>query len=248
MNGTRVATRQSNVAPKASDLTFSELVEAARNDRRKGSLDRVRKACDDLAQKDLKIGPASVAKRISERYKDKLGPIAQSISNDSNGLARYVSERERERQANSKTNGVSSGSRGVQDLLRMVTTGDARLMIMSLEDRCLAAEKTAEHARRLLSSIYPGVNMDALASGDSSRILPTGEPVVSAAHTRGLMSLLAKLSDEKLLAEFRLRIDAAGAIRRDSGLNDEMIPAALLRNLAEVVGILEGTGKKPDVS
>lgn len=246
MNGTSVATRQSNVAPKASELTFSELEASARNDRRKGSLDRVRKACDDLEQKDLKIGPTSVAKRISERYKDKLGPIAQSISNDSNGLARYVSERERERQAKSKTNGVSRGGRGAQDLLRMVTDGDARLMIMNLEDRCLAAEKTAEHARRLLSSIHPGINMEALASGDASRILPAGGPAVSAAQAHGLRSLLSKLSDEKLLAEFRLRTDATGAIRRDGGLNDEMIPAALLRNLAEVVGMLEGTGKKSD--
>lgn len=248
MTGTGVATRQRADAPKTSEIIFSELEAAARNERRKTSLDRVRKACDDLDQKGLKIGPASVAKRIAERHKDNLGPIAQSISNDGTGLAKYVSARERERQSGDDRENGKPARSGVQEILRVLTNGDARTAVMDLDERCRAAEKTVEHARRLLSSIHPGANLEALASGDASRILPSSGPAVSNAQIHGLRALVSRLGDPKLLGEFRLRSDASGGIRRDGGLNDEMIPGALIQTLGEVVGILESAAKRPDAS
>lgn len=246
MTGKIVATGRPTDAPKTSDIIYSELEACARTERRKSSVERVRKACDDLARKDLKIGPASVAKCIAERYKDQKGPIAQSISNDSMGLAKYVSARERERQACSKHEGGKPARSGVQEILRVLTNGDARAAVMDLDERCRAAEKTVEHARRLLSSIRPGVNLEALASGESSNILTCSQPTVSNSQLQGLKALLSRLADPKLLGEFRLCQDASGGVRRDGGLKDEMIPSALVQALREVVAVLESANKRPD--
>lgn len=248
MTGTCIARQQRTDAPRTSELIFSELEAAARNERRKASLDRVRKACDDLEQKGLKIGPASVGKRIAEQHRDKLGPIAQSISNDSAGLAKYVSARERERLATSNQEAGKPARSGVQEILRLVSNGDVRNAVMDLDERCRAAEKTVEHARRLLSSLNPGANLEALASGDASRILPSSQPAVSNAQVHGLRSLLTLLGDPRLLGEFRLKCDASGGIRREGGLNDEMIPGALIQTLGEVVSTLESAVRRPGTS
>ena len=177
-------------APSLDDI-FKGLLEAASNPRQKGSLQRVKEACDFLEESKAAITPTSVGNYCNRQWK---GPKPQSIRNSKDFLFVYVRARQ-----------------GAQTLGRAVRRQAFEPSISDENVRAYVSLLRAERdeairlKNRILSGLrkIPGIPVDDLLASGFKRIeAPRPEGGIGDAARKAL----SRLFDSSKLAEVGLEL------------------------------------------
>lgn len=181
-----------------------------------------------------------ISREIQKKHGSDAGPKAQTISNDPDGLLRYVDARKREaRRVSESLGSPRARKRGADfDLIYgAINDSDARIRLNDLQDRCFLAEKSLDRAKAVLKLASPGVDPDALLAGVPCQPQQAG---LEAKEIAALKELALILSNTVKLANFGLTRDQNGRIWRKSGTGDVLFSPALTNAIEALSKRLSG--------
>lgn len=161
-----------STSPVTSEAILTTLIAEASNERRRGTLLRLKEACDYLTNKNAEVRPSDIQKVIEKKFGKDAGPKAQSISNErkrSLGMYHYMEARERERLASRSPRKVHILPRGENAILRAIDRiddMDTRSSMLDVYDRLALAEKSLERAKTVLKTLHPKADIAELIKGN----------------------------------------------------------------------------------
>lgn len=179
-----------------TEKLFAEIIAEAKNPRQKESLERMRRACDYLAENDVEITPRRMMIYCQDRGWS--GPKEQSIRN-SGVLTRYFKARK---------NAQALIPRGKRELTEpQITNESVRAYVQLLKDELEQANSARQRILAGLRTI-PGVPVDDLirVGFGGTPAPPSTRNQSSAPMSPALREALARLLDAGALADCGLQL------------------------------------------
>ena len=219
---------------KESDLYFDSLT-ATIGERRKGTLSRLKDACDALVARGAPLTLKEIEREVEKLHGKGAGPKAQSLANKTGAdLRRYVELREAERAE--ALPGMSKVPKDIVGLLRSGKADQAlTAKVLSITSELKRTRDELKRAKALLAAGLPGFDptaslISAATAGSGSFLTPSGEPP---ACIRELAEILA---DPRKLAAVGLLREASGRIRRNGGTEDSLLSPRLVAEIDRLAG------------
>ena len=209
---------------------------AAGDERRLGTLDRLRDACDHLVGKGRCFSLRDIEAHCRSTF--GAGPRAQSISNNS-GLHAYVEARRREAAFPQRRKLMGTLDRSVEE----IPDPDTRARMRALAEEHRMLQKRYHILTQGLAHLSPPLDLDVVFGGkrDSDAVTPSGLRVkITEEQVRALRGLVAVLRDPVQLQRLGLEVDAGDVVGR--GMRETLIEQ---KGLEALEALLKGLGGLP---
>lgn len=234
-NGNAPGSTTSAEAGTAAAL-LATLVEAAHDDeRRLGTLDRLRRACDHFAGEGRRFSLRDVEAHCRSIF--GAGPRAQTISNDA-GLHAYVEARRREVAFPRRRRSAGTLDSGVEE----IPDPDLRARMRALVEEHRLLRERHRVLIRGLACLSPPLDLDAVLCGAGhGNFLPTeGRPAeINHEQVQALRELVSVLRDPACLSRIGLEVDGGDVVGR--GMRETLIEESKLKLLEALVERWKGS-------